>query len=142
MDEATAFAAGHRPCAYCQRTRHIEFKDAWVRANVAEELHVKTSMPDVDKVIHAEREISRGGKVIFEATPLELPPGSMFEHENTAFLVATCGYLPWSFDGYGVPLYIDPGAVVKVLTPRSIVRAFAEGFMPRVHPSATTTASL
>lgn len=142
LDEATAFAAGHRPCAYCQRTRHTEFKDAWVRANVTEELRAKTSMPDVDRVLHGERAISRGGKVTFEATLLELPAGSMFEHENTAFLVASCGYLPWSFEGYGAPYRIDPRAVVKVLTPRSIVRAFAEGFMPRVHPSATVAVCL
>lgn len=37
MDEATAFAAGHRPCAHCQRARHREFKDSWVRANGADE---------------------------------------------------------------------------------------------------------
>lgn len=49
IDEATAFSAGHRPCAHCQRLRHREFKDAWVRANVAEEFRAATLMPDVDK---------------------------------------------------------------------------------------------
>lgn len=34
LDEATAFAAGHLPCAYCQRARHLAFKASWVRANV------------------------------------------------------------------------------------------------------------
>src|SRR6202142_99844 len=32
LDEATAFAAGHRPCAECRRERFNAFKDAWGRA--------------------------------------------------------------------------------------------------------------
>lgn len=142
VDEATAFAAGHRPCAYCQRTRHLEFKGAWVCANVPEDLRASTKMPDIDKVLHAERAVSGGGKRTYDALLVELPMGSMFEHEKTAYLVATQGYLPWAFEGYGVPCRIDPKAVVKVLTPRSIVRAFAGGFMPRVHPSATAAVAL
>ncbi|MGH8280534.1 MAG: hypothetical protein ACRETQ_13380, partial [Gammaproteobacteria bacterium] len=35
LDEATAFAAGHRPCAYCRRPRYREFKRAWCAANMA-----------------------------------------------------------------------------------------------------------
>src|SRR5690606_20009325 len=33
LDEATAFAAGHRPCKLCRRVRHLEFKRAWLAAN-------------------------------------------------------------------------------------------------------------
>ena len=33
LDEATAFAAGHRPCAYCQRARYEEFRSLWAHAN-------------------------------------------------------------------------------------------------------------
>src|SRR6185295_157110 len=29
LDEATAFSAGHRPCASCRRTRYAEFKSKW-----------------------------------------------------------------------------------------------------------------
>ena len=41
LDEVTAFAAGHRPCAECRRKRYNEFRDAWQAANalVALELH-------------------------------------------------------------------------------------------------------
>lgn len=136
IDEATAFAAGHRPCAQCQRARHLEFKDAWVRANVADDLRAKTLMPDVDKVLHAERTVPGGGKGTFDAPLSELPRGAIFEYEEAAYLVSARGYLPWSFDGYGEPQDIDAAAVVKVLTPRSVVRAFEAGFAPLVHPSA------
>lgn len=137
IDEATAFSAGHRPCAYCQRTRHREFKDAWVRANVAEEFRAATLMPDVDKVLHNERTVPGGEKRTFDAPLVELPRGAIFEYEEIAYLVAAAGYLSWSFDGYGAPKVIDEAAVVKVLTPRSIVRAYANGFAPIVHQSAS-----
>jgi hypothetical protein len=136
IDEATAFSAGHRPCAYCQRTRHLEFKKAWVQANVRAEHQASTSTPDVDKVLHAERTVPGGGKRTFEASLAELPQGAMFEHEGNAYLVSARGYLPWSFGGYGAANDIDAAALVRVLTPRSIVRAFAQGFMPQVHASA------
>src|SRR4051794_26424644 len=29
LDEATALAAGHRPCAECRRRRFDEFRDTW-----------------------------------------------------------------------------------------------------------------
>lgn len=142
LDEATAFSAGHRPCATCQRVRHLEFKGTWVQANMPDVSSTSIDMKEVDKVLHAERAISGGDTMTYEAPLVELPMGSMFEFEKTAYLVATQGYLPWSFEGYGTPYDIDPRAVVKVLTPRSIVRAFAEGFIPRVHPSATVGALL
>jgi hypothetical protein len=136
LDEATAFAAGHRPCAHCQRARHREFKDAWVRANVAEEFRATTLMPDVDKVLHAERSVPGGRKETFDAPLVELPYGAIFEYDGIAYLVSAAGYLSWSFEGYGEPKVIDAAAVVKVLTPRSIVSAFAAGFAPIVHKSA------
>jgi len=137
FDEATAFAAGHRPCAYCQRARQVEFKDAWVRANVQEDLRASTKMPDIDKVLHAERAISGGGKRTYDARLVELPHGAIFEHKDVAYLVSVRGNLPWSFSGYGAAQNIDETELVKVLTPRSIVRAFAAGFTPIIHKSAS-----
>jgi hypothetical protein len=32
LDEATAFAAGHRPCAYCRRADFLAYARAWGRA--------------------------------------------------------------------------------------------------------------
>lgn len=136
IDEATAFAAGHRPCAHCQRARHREFKDTWVRANVADELRASTLMPAIDRVLHAERCVPGGSKATFDAPLVELPRGAMFEHEEAAYLVAAIGYLPWSFDGYGTAKDIGGAPVVKVLTPQSIIRAFDNGFAPMVHASA------
>jgi len=137
IDEATAFAAGHRPCAYCQRQRHLAFKAAWLQANVVEENHAGTSMKEIDDILHAERAVRGGGKTTFDAMLSELPSGVIFEYESHAYLVSNrAGYLRWSFGGYLDARNIEPTAVVKVLTPRSIVRAFRRGFSPLVHLSA------
>lgn len=74
--------------------------------------------------------------MIFDAPLAELPRGAMFDYEETAYLVAAADYLPWSFDGYGTPKVIVGVTVVKVLRPRSIVYAFAAGYVPIGHRSA------
>ena len=33
LDEATAFAAGHRPCCECRREDYNNFKAAWLKGN-------------------------------------------------------------------------------------------------------------
>ena len=91
---------------------------------------------DQDRVLHAERCVTGGRKVTFDAPLVELPRGTMFEYDDVAYLVCARGYLPWSFGGYGSAKEIDGARVVKVLTPRSIVRAFAAGFSPTFRTSA------
>lgn len=137
IDEATAFSAGHRPCSYCQRERSNAFREAWLRANVADSDQFDSfRMPQIDKILHAERAVRGGGKVTYEAPIADLPVGSMFESGGSAFLLSPKGILPWSFDGYGANQMLDKQKVVCVLTPRSIVRAFAAGFVPLMHTSA------
>ena len=38
LDEATAFAAGHRPCAECSRERFNQFRNAWPSGITAAEI--------------------------------------------------------------------------------------------------------
>lgn len=60
LDEATAFSAGHRPCAECRRERYTEFKAAWVKANARLARSANPPIAEIDKVMHAERAL-RGG---------------------------------------------------------------------------------
>lgn len=136
LDEVTAFAAGHRPCSYCQRKRSNEFKAAWLHANVPLEQQQGFKMPALDAQLHEERAKRGGAKVTYEAEVSSLPSGTMFEYENSAYLVNAGQYLPWSFDGYGKAVVFPPTAIVRVLTPYSIVMAFRHGFTPNMHPSA------
>jgi hypothetical protein len=127
LDEATAFAAGHRPCAECNRERFNQFKRAWP---------ARTKVNDIDAVLHAER-IAGGDKVSYDARFDELPEGVMIERDGAALLVQTNALYPWSFGGYGAPLPRPRGATrVRVLTPRSMVRTISQGLAPQIHPSA------
>src|SRR5512146_245181 len=61
LDEATSFAAGHRPCAECRRERYNEFRAAWSAANTGDLLKQKAGADEIDRVLHAERAIRGGG---------------------------------------------------------------------------------
>lgn len=134
LDEATAFSAGHRPCNHCQRDRSMLFKDAWIKANAPEAAFV--SLHDIDKALHRERVDRSKQKLTFGQTWDSLPVGAMFELNGKAWLASERGALPWSFSGYGSPIAIPACTVVNVLTPASVVRAFAAGFPVKLHDSA------
>ncbi len=51
LDEATAFAAGHRPCAECRRERFNAFRNAW---RLEEDLQPPTAA-EIDDQLHNER---------------------------------------------------------------------------------------
>jgi hypothetical protein len=55
LDEATALAAGHRPCAECSRSRFKEFVEAWVQANPELITGTKVSAGQLDTILHQER---------------------------------------------------------------------------------------
>ena len=53
LDEATALAAGHRPCAECQRDRYLEFRRCWMAGRG--EAGRSVSVDELDAALHAER---------------------------------------------------------------------------------------
>lgn len=137
LDEATAFTAGHRPCASCRRERYDEFKASWLAANGARFSVTNPSINEIDKVLHGERADRSGVKVTFEAPLSSLPLGAVVDINGEAFLVWHQGLKRWSFSGYsGLQLPPSPSTPVRVLTPESVVRTFAGGFRPIVHASA------
>ncbi|MGX4641588.1 hypothetical protein [Massilia sp. SYSU DXS3249] len=137
LDEATAFAAGHRPCNTCRRARHVAFKSAWLQANRPDAGATFTRMAEIDAALHAERAIPGGGKRSYEAPLAELPDGAMFEHAGKGYLVWQGKILEWSFGGYAPAAALPSSTTVRVLTPPSIVRMLAAGYALEVHPSAS-----
>lgn len=135
LDEATAFAAGHRPCGYCRRERYAQFKRAWLAANPARVVGTNPSIRAVDRVLHDERALRGGAKRTFVAPMNRLPGGTMFELDGAACLVWEGRVHRWSFDGYADTDTPITQRDVSVLTPASIVRSFAGGLTPEVHPS-------
>jgi hypothetical protein len=136
LDEATAFAAGHRPCGSCRYSRFHAFKTQWLTANPEVGADGKVTIAAIDKVLHLERAIRGGDKITFEAPVETLPFGTFIQNEGTVYLVTDNAMLPWSLHGYGTPVPLfKPGKEITVLTPASIVRLFREGFRPQVDAS-------
>lgn len=129
LDEATALAAGHRPCRDCQPHRFHQFKQAWCAAHCPDRNPKELLISAVDERLHAAR-TSRKGKVALST----LPVGAMFEHAGEAYVVTSGGYFRWSFDGY--TLEALPKCDVELLTPAVTVSALRAGYVPAIHSSA------
>lgn len=135
LDEATALAAGHRPCAECRRADFNRFREAWLAGNPAAGLTPASSIGAIDSVLHAERCSPDWGKRTFGAPLATLPSGVMVAGGSQAFLWWRGKLRPWTFDGYGDPLPADANRTLTVLTPASTVAAIAAGYTPAVHLS-------
>lgn len=137
LDEATALAAGHRPCAECRRQRYNEFKELWCTANLDGAQASKVPIAAIDERLHAERAASGGQKVTFQTELQAIPPGTMIELDGAAYLYWARRLHQWSPEGYSPSrIMTTPTMRVTVLTPASIVKVLRLGFVPQVHPSA------
>jgi hypothetical protein len=136
LDEATSFAAGHRPCFYCRRDDANAFRAAWEKGNDVSGVRA----PEMDEVLHRER-LDRRNKRFHELPmPLDaMPDGAMVRVRADTYVIARGSALLWSFDGYRE---VD-GAFgdASLLTPPSTLRALRCGYRPMLHPSATTVAA-
>ena len=141
LDEATALAAGHRPCSMCQRERAEEFRTAWQWAHGAPAGPTRLKLNTIDAVLHEQRltdefRLWDKRKRTFEAVLGDLPDGVMVSLGDNAMLWWAGVLREWAPDGYSPPRRAEPQATVAVLTPPGTVAAIAAGFRPRVHESA------
>jgi len=131
LDEATAFAAGHRPCFFCRRDDANRFRAAWERGNGVSDVSAKA----MDAVLHRER-LDHGRKRV-HVLPVrlsELPDGAMVQQDEESFLMVQGRPRLWSLTGYahGPRELKSP----MLLTPPSTLRALNAGYQPLLHPSA------
>jgi len=139
LDEATALAAGHRPCAYCRRGDYLDFADAW---RAARRMPRRPLAREMDSILHRER-VDRVRRQLTHLAPAdELPDGVMIRVDGRAGLLIAGQLRPWSFHGYGAPTAAGVQGAVEVLMPPSTVAAIAAGYRPLVHPSALSTSPL
>jgi len=134
LDEATAFAAGHRPCFFCRRDDAYRFRAAWQQGNGVADVLAR----DMDAVLHRER-LDRGNKRLHPLpVPVrELPDGAMVQAGDGYFLIAQGRMMRWSMEGYGK--VSDAIENAMLLTPPSTLRAMVAGYRPVLHPSARAT---
>ncbi len=133
LDEATALAAGHRPCGYCRRQDYRDFAEAW---QAAQQLSRRPRALEMDVALHHERVDRHRRQITHRAPAGELPDGVVVRASGGVALLLGGLLLPWSFTGYGDPAGLRLPTMVAVLTPPSAVAAIAAGDRPLVHPTA------
>ena len=132
LDEATAFAAGHRPCFFCRRDDAKRFRAAWEKGNGVADIRAR----EMDTVLHSER-LERGKKRL-HPLPMpvaQLPDGAMVQQGEESFLILQGRALQWSMGGYRRGERVIDDAML--LTPPSTLRAVSAGYRPVLHPSAS-----
>ncbi len=139
LDEATAFAAGHRPCGECRRERYLEFKELWIKANLDQPVK-QMKVSEINRAMHKER-IFRGKKLSYPYPFDKLPFGCMFAIGEAVYLKSREGILRWFFNGYSASQPIKVANNVDVLTPKSVMKVFQLGFNPQVHKTRLTPLS-
>lgn len=135
LDEATAFAAGHRPCALCRRADYDRFAALWLLVHPGQ-----TGADAIDKQLHTERvDPDTRGQLRHEAPYPNLPDGTFVLRDGEPWLVHGAELRRWTAAGYRdrTPRAAQGRAVV--LTPPSLVAVLHAGWHPLVplrHPSS------
>jgi hypothetical protein len=129
FDEATALAAGHRPCFECRRDAARAFRDATG-------LPAPIRVGDLDSRIAAEiQSVLKGETARETVSPASLPDGAFYAVGDAAFLKQGNTARLWSFSGYGAPAPLPASA--QRLTPATTCAALANGYKPALHASVT-----
>jgi hypothetical protein len=124
LDEATAFAAGHRPCALCRRADYNRLVEVWGAGADA-----------IDARLHEER--LAGGERRLHPLPRELPDGAFVVRDGEPWLTRGGELLRWT-----PGCYTDAATLrgdEALLTPPSLVELLRRGWrglVPLLHPSA------
>jgi len=135
LDEATAFAAGHRPCALCRREDYVHFGRIW------RELHQGDAGADaIDQRLHGERVAPDTREQLHHRALLdELPDGAFVLRDEAPWLVVGPELLRWTPAGYVDARLRPNGEETLLITPPSLVAVLRAGWRPAVpllHPSA------
>jgi hypothetical protein len=120
LDEATAFAAGHRPCAECRRSDYLRLLEV-TGAGGADEL---------DARLHEERLDGRGRR-LHDAAYDELPDGAFVLVAAKPWLVLGDELREWTPGGYR-ERRPRPSGRATLLTPPTLVEVLRAGWQPLV----------
>jgi hypothetical protein len=135
LDEATAFAAGHRPCALCRREDYVRFSEIWAGLHPGE-----AGADAMDARLHAERVDPASRAQRRHGADLEqLPDGAFVLRGGEPWLVVGDELRRWSAAGYDATVRRPEGPTV-LLTPPSLVAVLGAGWDPVVplfHPTAS-----
>lgn len=125
LDEAVAFAAGHRPCAYCRRADYTAYKARFPSA---------LSAVQMDAVLHAER-LEQREKRLHPCTAEDLPDGAFILHDDAPHLIIGERVMRYAPAGYSAAGARPEGAAMA-LTPPANLAVLANGYRAALHPTA------
>jgi hypothetical protein len=132
LDEATALAAGHRPCALCRRADYEHLRTVWSQPGAGADA--------IDERLHAERVDVRTRERRLHEIPFgELPDGAFVMRDERPWLVLGSKLLAWSPGGYTTRSRRAARGTATVITPPSLVallRTERTPLVPLLHPSA------
>jgi len=134
LDEATAFAAGHRPCSLCRREDYDRFGARWA------ELHGESGADTIDARLHDERVVpGKRTQRRRRARLGDLPDGAFVLRGREPWLVHGSSLLRWTPGGYDARVPRTDGRVVLVTPPSlvAVLRIGWDGAVPLLHPSAS-----
>jgi hypothetical protein len=145
LDEATALAAGHRPCAECRHADYVRFKEFWRATNRGSGGRqpggsVVIGAEQMDSQLQQERMNADATKRVFQTRCDDLPDGVFVSLATgpDAYLIWRKKIFHWTLAGYDTYRAFPRRTEVEVLTPRSTVRVIAAGYEPVVHPTVST----
>ena len=123
LDEATAFAAGHRPCALCRYEDYVRFGEIWRERHPGQ-----WGANAIDAQLHAERLTPSREQRVLEPRLVDGEPHLVLGDE--LLLWSPAGYTSRQPRFEGAATMITPPSLVHVL------RSDWQGAVPLVHPSA------
>jgi hypothetical protein len=137
LDEATAFAAGHRPCRLCRYEDYTAFVDTWRRVHPGS----PSNADAIDDVLQEERwDRAKRRQRHHRARIGSLPDGAIIVGEDAAaWLVLGHELVRWTPAAYTERIRRPSGGRVTVITPPSLVRVLESErapVVPFLHPSA------
>jgi len=131
LDEAVAFAAGHRPCAECRRGDYHAYARAWVRAFGGE----RPRSYEMDARLHAER-LPR----TLRAYPWPgLPDGVFVDTEHGPAVTVGAELVVWddTTNAYQRRLPRPRRGAARVITPPANVAILAAGYPVQIGAQRT-----
>ena len=127
LDEATAYAAGHRPCAECRRPAFRAFEALWQK-------HFgETGVAAIDRRLQAAR-WQEGARRLVPVRAGDVPPGAMVQAGGEILLRGGEGWWRWSFQGYAPAA--EPGPDLRLITPEPVAELMWRGLAVQRHRSA------
>jgi len=135
LDEATALAAGHRPCFECRRADAVRFAEVWRRRTKSTR---PPTAPEMDAILHRDR-ITPGTheKRTHVAGPSGLPDLAFVRHAGEPHIIWHNTLRRWTPGGYDPAAIPIPDRPLVILTPATVVAQLANGYTASHHPSLT-----